>query len=177
MGGNKELVGDYETVDSRIKRFYSEYPTATITTELAHHTPDFRVVIFKASIFINNKLVANGHAEESKFSTDVNRHCHVENAETSAIGRALANIGMNGKLRPTKEEMNKVKKYNDNEKKQLEQQKHPKGDIAKLIEMVMKAQTIDQIDRIEQVASRRSWTTQEIEYKNNAINSRRESLQ
>jgi hypothetical protein len=54
--------------------------------------------------------VATGYAEEIRDASPVNRTSHVENAETSAIGRALANFVFQSKTapRPSREEMQKV---------------------------------------------------------------------
>jgi len=65
-----------------------------------HINIDNDKVIFECKIYIwKNEswhLVANGHAEESRSSTEINKKAAVENAETSALGRALANLGLTG---------------------------------------------------------------------------------
>jgi hypothetical protein len=58
-------------------------------------------------------LISTGYAEEVRGAGNVNRTSHVENCETSAIGRALANCGMAGSdmtKRPSREEMAKVQR-------------------------------------------------------------------
>jgi hypothetical protein len=58
-------------------------------------------------------MIATGYAEEVRGAGNVNRTSHVENCETSAIGRALANCGMAGSdmsKRPSREEMAKVQR-------------------------------------------------------------------
>lgn len=65
-----------------------------IVTELLHADRD--LVRFKANIVIYDKLVATGHAEEFRDAHEVNYTSALENAETSAIGRALANLGLHG---------------------------------------------------------------------------------
>jgi hypothetical protein len=58
-------------------------------------------------------LIGTGYAEEVRGAGNVNRTSHVENCETSAIGRALANCGMAGSdmtKRPSREEMSKVQR-------------------------------------------------------------------
>jgi hypothetical protein len=65
----------------------------------------------KAELWIDDVPVATGHAEEVRGAGNVNRTSHVENCETSAVGRALANAGMAGtdvNKRPSREEMSKV---------------------------------------------------------------------
>jgi hypothetical protein len=53
-------------------------------------------VVVKASIGKDAAVIATGYAEESRTSSQINRTSALENAETSAIGRALANFGMAG---------------------------------------------------------------------------------
>ena len=54
-----------------------------------------KVAFFKAEILDpSGKLIANGHAREVKESSYINKTSYIENAETSAIGRALGNLGI-----------------------------------------------------------------------------------
>ena len=49
--------------------------------------------------FIKNKdgmIIGSGYAEEIRGSSNVNKTSAIENCETSAIGRALASIGLHG---------------------------------------------------------------------------------
>ena len=54
------------------------------------------VVRFQAVISLDGTAVASGYSEEIRGTTPINRKAAVEKAETSAIGRALANIGLMG---------------------------------------------------------------------------------
>tara|TARA_Y100001960_G_C14783753_1_gene889098 strand:+ start:10583 stop:11833 length:1251 start_codon:yes stop_codon:yes gene_type:complete len=69
-----------------------------IKTELLHI--DTTLVVAKAEIFIYKDQqwfeIATGHAEELRDSSEINKYSAVENAETSAIGRALASLGLSG---------------------------------------------------------------------------------
>lgn len=87
---------EYETVASRVARFREEYSeTFSITTEIV--SVDESVVIMKATISDKDqRVIATGHAEEQRASSQINRTSALENAETSAIGRALAAFGMAG---------------------------------------------------------------------------------
>jgi hypothetical protein len=115
MGFNLE---NYETVASRLDRWLVKYelpevvvPRTRVETELVHYT-DNRCV-FKASIYIDNILVSTGWAEETRGEGMVNKTSHVENCESSAVGRALANAGLAGSdpsKRPSREEMEKVQR-------------------------------------------------------------------
>ena len=103
-------LADYETVEERISKFWEAYPDGRIFTELVESDRD--VFIFLAELYrTENDLVpwTRGFARESITDRGVNSTSALENAETSAIGRALANAGFAkvGK-RPSREEMSKV---------------------------------------------------------------------
>lgn len=86
---------EYETVASRVQRFREEHPTYTLSTHIEWR--DENEVVMKASILDDkDRLIATGHAEEQRQSSAINRTSALENAETSAIGRALAAFGMAG---------------------------------------------------------------------------------
>lgn len=100
----------YETVEDRLARFWRDHPQARIETAMMAYDGDS--CIFRAEIYFDatqSAPTATGYAEEVKGSSPVNRTSFVENCETSAIGRALANCGYatHGK-RPSREEMAKV---------------------------------------------------------------------
>lgn len=100
-------LSNYEAVEDRIDRFYKEHQDGRILTEI--HTLTTEKVIFKAYIYLSDVLVATGFAYEKDGSSPVNKTSHIENAETSAIGRALANYNYAKKgARPSREEMEKV---------------------------------------------------------------------
>lgn len=84
----------YRTVAERINEFRESHPDHTIATEIIHMGAD--EVVIKASILNGDKLISTGLAHERQGSTNINKTSHVENCETSAIGRALANFGLAG---------------------------------------------------------------------------------
>lgn len=106
-------LDDYETVEERIKRFYDDNPEGRITTEYLTTEAD-RVRaqwIVKASVFMDHLEEfpkATGLAFEIDGAGMANKTSALENAETSAIGRALANAGYSGNKRASREEMQKV---------------------------------------------------------------------
>jgi deoxycytidylate deaminase len=85
---------EYHTVAARIAKFRSEFPDYTIETELIE-AGDERVVV-KAFIANGPELISTGYAEEVRGSTNINKTSALENAETSAVGRALAFFGLAG---------------------------------------------------------------------------------
>jgi len=102
---------DYETVEERLEKFWKEYPDARIETTLVEST--LQRFIVKAAIYrteVDAQAWATGFAEETVSTRGVNSTSALENCETSAIGRALANAGYATKgKRPSREEMSKVK--------------------------------------------------------------------
>ena len=85
----------YTTVARRVQDFWDAGNEWSITTEILHRDED--VVIMKAVIADDSGRVrATGHAEEWRKSSQINKTSAVENAETSAIGRALACLGYGG---------------------------------------------------------------------------------
>lgn len=85
---------EYKTVAERVSVFREKHPKLTIETEIVRWEGDD--VVVKASISDNGKLLATGLAHEVRGSTNINRTSHVENCETSSLGRALAAFGLGG---------------------------------------------------------------------------------
>ena len=84
---------DYATVALRIGIFRRNLgTTAAISTSVLFH--DDKKVIVKAEIFIDGKLISTGLAEELRAASRINQTSALENAETSAVGRALAMLGL-----------------------------------------------------------------------------------
>ena len=84
---------DYATVALRIAILRRNLgTTATISTNIIFH--DDKKVIVRSEVFIDNKLVSTGLAEELRAASRINQTSALENAETSAVGRALAMLGL-----------------------------------------------------------------------------------
>ena len=102
---------DYETVEERLVKFWKEHPDGRIETALVEST--LQRFIIKAAIYrteVDAQAWTTGFAEETVSTRGVNSTSALENCETSAIGRALANAGYASKgKRPSREEMSKVK--------------------------------------------------------------------
>ncbi len=101
---------DYETVEERLAKFWKEHPDGRISTEIIEHT--LQRFIVKASVYrteVDAHPWTTGFAEETVSTRGVNSTSALENCETSAIGRALANANYAAKgKRPSREEMAKV---------------------------------------------------------------------
>jgi len=86
---------EYFTVAERIDQFRKDHPGDSIVTELIGY--EGNNVIVKAVIKDSEgRVIATGHAEEVRGSTMINKTSALENAETSAVGRALAFFGLAG---------------------------------------------------------------------------------
>jgi hypothetical protein len=108
MGFN---LDDYEPVATRLSRWLDQ-PTEhqkRVITHLVHYTDDR--CVFRAELWLGDTLISTGWAEETRGQGMVNRTHFLENAESSALGRALANAGLAGSdpaKRPSREEMTKA---------------------------------------------------------------------
>ena len=109
MGYN---LDNYEPVEVRLDAFWKQYPNGRVHTAVMEKKEDSILIL--ASIYAERNdmnPIATGIAEEIKGSSPVNRISWVENCETSAIGRALANANFAAKgKRPSREEMEKVQR-------------------------------------------------------------------
>jgi hypothetical protein len=103
---------DYETVEERLAKFWKDHPQGRVETKLLVHTPTQYIVwsaIYRDAADINPW--ATGLAEETVQGRGVNATSACENAETSSLGRSLANAGYATKgKRASREEMTKVAK-------------------------------------------------------------------
>jgi len=110
-------VNDYEPVEVRLNRFWEKYPEGRVATDLVFHSES--QFIIKASVyrhFEDAEPMATGYAEERVDPNPkrVNFASALENGETSAIGRALANANFAPKgARPSREEMTKAQRRSE----------------------------------------------------------------
>jgi hypothetical protein len=100
----------YATVADRILLFYERYPQGRIISDLVDRSD--HIVLFRARVYRapdESRPAATGWASEREGDGDINTVACVENTETSAIGRALANLGFTAsRQRPSVEEMAKA---------------------------------------------------------------------
>jgi hypothetical protein len=114
-------LDDYEPVAARLDRWlayrHGGYEASTndyprVLTRMVSE-PGADICVIRAELWLGEMLISTGYAEEVRGQGNVNRTSHVENCETSAIGRALANCGVAGSdmsKRPSREEMSKVQR-------------------------------------------------------------------
>jgi len=100
----------YAPVADRLTLFYARYPNGRVVTELVSR--DEVEIVFKAVVYRSTEEAqpaATGWAAERIGDGDVNTVACLENTETSAVGRALANLGLTAsRNRPSLEEMEKA---------------------------------------------------------------------
>jgi hypothetical protein len=114
----------YATVQERIAQFYQDFPDGSIRTFMVFR--DGPEVIFEARVYRNPEeavmgVYTSGFAREIEGKTPVNKTSHVENCESSAAGRALANLGYaTDARRPSRSEMLKVARTKDEHEEMLQ---------------------------------------------------------
>jgi hypothetical protein len=136
-------LADYETVETRLEKWHGQYPDSRVETELIEAS-NTRFIVF-CKLFkteADPKPCATGLAFETITEKGVNSTSALENCETSAIGRALANAGFAAKgKRASREEMAKVNNAEPNqyEKKLAERRYSPPGTKSAAVEDALRA--------------------------------------
>jgi hypothetical protein len=136
-------LADYETVETRLEKWHGQYPDSRVETELIEAS-NTRFIVF-CKLFkteADPKPCATGLAFETITEKGVNSTSALENCETSAIGRALANAGFAAKgKRASREEMAKVNNVEPNqyEKKLAERRYSPPGTKSAAVEDALRA--------------------------------------
>ena len=110
----------YETVAERLQRALNDHPDLRIITEIVDIARDPQTqrplqYVVKASLYYGDVLKAVDYAEEVVGSSHINKTSALENASTSAAGRALSLAGYMGTdpnskkpVRPTRQDMEKA---------------------------------------------------------------------
>jgi hypothetical protein len=107
-------LADYQTVQDRVDLFWEQYPKGRFDLDIVHM--DSTQVVIRARVWTDkydDDPVAVDFAEERVTQTGVNKTSFVENCATSALGRAISQLGgalsPKGK-KPSREEMEKVQR-------------------------------------------------------------------
>lgn len=145
-------IDEYDTVEVRLARFHDDYPDGRVisyeVTGDSDRSKGYWVV--RAQIFTDhedqhaNCPKATGYAFEVEGGAGANKTAALENAETSAIGRALANMGYSGRKRPSQSEMRKVERADN-----------PIPDD--FIEKVSKSPNMDDLTKLWEEAVQNGW--------------------
>ena len=107
-------LSSYQTVEERLREFWSLHPYGRVNTELLYHEGgDYivKAIIWRGDEVGSNPPAATGLAHDSEATlVPTMKASALEVCETSAIGRALANLGLAPKgARPSLEEMQKAR--------------------------------------------------------------------
>lgn len=91
----QDRLANYVPVAERVANFYHDWPNGRILTAIIEHDQEKGFVLMRAEVYRELGEVtpsATGHAYELKAEGHVNRTSYIENCETGAVGRALANL-------------------------------------------------------------------------------------
>lgn len=156
-------IEDYETVGERIARAHKDHPDLRLITNLVEVVRDPETqkplqYIVKAEVWLGDILKAVDYAEEIVNSSQVNRTSALENACTSAIGRALADANYQGtdprSKRPSREEMEKVARNESAKVTEIRSTftEEQTARITQLSQTIPTVVTIDELRSIDKVA-------------------------
>ena len=84
---------EYVLVKDRVLYFNNHYPEGSITTELVS-APESDHIVMKATVTPDGRRTFTGYSQATKGDGYINKTAALENAETSAVGRALAMMGI-----------------------------------------------------------------------------------
>ena len=113
MKSKKIGNNDYVMVFERIKEFRANFPGWSLETEIVSQT-DKEIIIKTYVKDESGKIHSTGIAKEVQGDSKVNITSHVENCETSSIGRALGifGIGIDSSLASAEEVVNAINEQN-----------------------------------------------------------------
>jgi hypothetical protein len=96
QGNSGGRLADYIGVAERIGDFYRDHPQGRINSTIVEHDLERGFILMRAEVYRqpDDALPSGtGHAYEMKSEGHVNKTSYIENCETGAVGRALANLG------------------------------------------------------------------------------------
>jgi len=113
----------YHTVAKRVHDFRLGYPMWGIHTDLVHQD-DEKVIMRCCITDEQDRVIGTGYAEEVRASSKINKTSALENAETSAIGRALAACGILGEHYASADEVEAAIKAQEDQEREAERHRH-----------------------------------------------------
>ena len=117
---------EYAEVPQRVQAFRKLFPHGTIKTKIL--SCQNGVCVMQASILNGEELLATGTAYEKEGNGFVNKTSYIENCETSAVGRALAFLGLGSDK--------SIASYEEVANAKLQQKQPDKKDTKALIEQI-----------------------------------------
>lgn len=137
-----EIGTEYAEVNQRVKAFRMCYPQGWIRTEMLFN--ENGLCIFRASVGVGETELATGTAYEKESSSFINKTSYLENAETSAVGRALgfAGFGIDTSIASAEEVQNAVMNQTP------EEPKEPRKASAKQIEILSKVYKDENLQKL-----------------------------
>jgi hypothetical protein len=123
---------DYVLVNERVQEFHKLYPSGSIRTDLIEFSDERFIVKAEVCPDVNDRMrIFTGYAYEMVGSSQINKTSALENAETSAVGRALGilGIGIDGSIASADEVQNAV--HQQEAHKVTEQQKDKYQELLK----------------------------------------------
>ena len=138
----------YTKVVDRVTVFRRAFGAAraAIVTEVLYADKD--VVRVRAQIDLDGVTVATGHAEEFRDAHEINWTSALENAETSAIGRALASLGLHGGEFASADELLSAKAMAAENAKQQSTKFLKPEEVAAAVTSINECKTIDQLAEV-----------------------------
>jgi len=100
----------YMMVKDRMSLFREAYALEYGVDTTILHSDEKTVVVHAKIVDSENRILGSGLAEEQRGGTHVNKGSALENCESSAIGRALASLGLHGGEYPTLDELESDKR-------------------------------------------------------------------
>lgn len=139
----------YNLVEGRIAVLIQSYPRCSIVTEIIGDPTDR--VIMKARVTPDTEKPERyfvGHSQ-AKWEGNINSNAALENAETSAIGRALAAMGLGGGA--SYDEMVKCGAIKNEELIVVSGEKEDPKQDSKIVKMEIPAENLTSADSIQKV--------------------------
>ena len=134
----------YAEVNERIKAFRQIFPNGTISTEIIR-LEDGVCVIKATAMNELGIILGTGHAYEKEGSTFINKTSYIENAETSAVGRALGmvGIGIDTSVASYEEVANAMENQNEQKPVKAQKKAEPSVDYRAELRHLLKEHGID----------------------------------